>query len=168
MTGFRLLCAPALLLVGCGTDTYRPLQPGDPAPRYVAPALNGDTVDLASLRGQPVLLNIWATWCAPCREEMPELQLLHERFANRGLRVLGASVDERGSLDAIRYFIDDLGISFTVLHDPAEAVSRLFRTNGVPETFLIDRHGRIAHRWIGRFPALSDDAVQRIEHALGR
>jgi cytochrome c biogenesis protein CcmG, thiol:disulfide interchange protein DsbE len=169
MTPFRLLCVPAALLAACGgTDRYRPLQAGDPAPVYGAPDLAGDTVALTMLRGHAVLLNIWATWCAPCREEMPELQVLHERYAERGLRILGVSIDERGSEDPIRYFIDDYGLSFTVLHDPAEAVSRQFRTNGVPETFLIDTHGRIAHRWIGRFEPLSDDAVRRVENALSR
>jgi cytochrome c-type biogenesis protein len=164
----RLLFAPAaLLLVACGgADRYRPLQVGDPAPAYAAPDLAGDTVALRALHGQAVLLNIWATWCAPCREEMPELQALHERFADRGLRILGVSIDASGAEDPIRYFVADYGLSFTILHDPAESVSRLFRTNGVPETFLIDTQGRIAHRWIGRFEPLSGDALRRVEAAL--
>ena len=167
----RRLPVPAVLLAlaACaGTDAYRPLEAGDPAPVYAATELDGDTVALATLRGHAVLLNIWATWCAPCREEMPELQALHERFADRGLRVLGVSIDASGSEDPIRYFLDDFGVSFTVLHDPAETVSQKFRTRGVPETFLIDTHGRIAHRWIGRFEPLSDDAVRRVEDALRR
>jgi peroxiredoxin len=157
-------------LAACGgADTYQPLRVGDPAPAYAAAELDGDTIALQALRGNAVLLNIWATWCAPCREEMPELQALQERYADRGLRVLGVSIDESGSADPIRYFIDELGLSFTILHDPAESVSRQFRTRrAVPETFLIDADGRIAHRWIGRFQPLSDDAVRRVEAALPR
>jgi cytochrome c biogenesis protein CcmG, thiol:disulfide interchange protein DsbE len=164
----RLLIASValLLLAACGeSDRFRPLQVGDAAPPYAATDLDGDTVTLAALRGQAVLLNIWATWCAPCREEMPELQALHDRFAGRGLRVVGVSIDASGSEEPIRYFLDHFGISFTILHDPDEKVSRQFRSRGVPETFLIDRHGLIAHRWYGRFE-LSADALRRIEAAL--
>jgi cytochrome c biogenesis protein CcmG, thiol:disulfide interchange protein DsbE len=168
----RPLLVPATLLAllpACaGTDAYRPLQAGDPAPVYAAAELDGDTVALQALRGQAVLLNIWATWCAPCREEMPALQALHERFAGRGLRVLGVSIDARDAAEPIRDFIDDLGVSFTILHDPAETVSLKFRPRGVPETFLIDTQGRIAHRWIGPFEPLSHDALRQIEAALHR
>jgi cytochrome c biogenesis protein CcmG/thiol:disulfide interchange protein DsbE len=167
MTRLLSVSGALLVLAACGSaDRFRPLRVGDPAPAYAAPDLTGDTVALAALRGQAVLLNVWATWCAPCREEMPELQALHERFATRGLRVLGVSVDASGSEDPIRYFLDEFGVSFTILHDPADRVSRLFRLTGVPETFLIDRHGRIAHHWFGRFAILSDDTFRRIDAAL--
>jgi thiol-disulfide isomerase/thioredoxin len=106
MTRLRPVAAALFVLAACGgSDRFRPLQPGDPVPAYAAPNLNGDTVALATLRGQAVVLNVWATWCAPCREEMPELQALHERFHGRGLRVLGVSIDASGSEDPIRYFL---------------------------------------------------------------
>jgi cytochrome c biogenesis protein CcmG, thiol:disulfide interchange protein DsbE len=154
-------CAPDV-------ESYRPLQPGDPAPGFSAPVLGGDTVSLAALRGAPVLLNVWATWCPPCREEMPALQALHETYGDRGLRVLGVSIDARGAESAIRSFTADHGITFTILHDPAESVSRQFRINGVPETFLIDAGGSIAHRWIGAFDPLAPDVAERIEAAFAR
>jgi cytochrome c biogenesis protein CcmG, thiol:disulfide interchange protein DsbE len=161
LTALALGCAP-------DTDRFRPLQAGDPAPAFAASMPGGDTVSLGALRGDPVLLNVWATWCPPCREEMPALQVLHETYGPRGLRVIGVSVDSRGAESAIRSFTADHGITFTILHDPAEAVSRQFRINGVPETFLIDADGRIAHRWIGAFDPLADDATRRIEAALTR
>jgi cytochrome c biogenesis protein CcmG, thiol:disulfide interchange protein DsbE len=167
---YALAGALAALTLACAPDTdrFRPLQAGDRAPAFAAPIPGGDTLTLASLRGDPVLLNVWATWCPPCREEMPSLQVLHETYGPRGLRVIGVSVDSRGAESAIRSFTADHGITFTILHDPAEAVSRQFRINGVPETFLIDAGGRIAHRWIGAFDPLADDATQRIEAALTR
>jgi cytochrome c biogenesis protein CcmG, thiol:disulfide interchange protein DsbE len=158
----------AALAIACGPEprTYRPLAAGDEAPGFAAPVLGADTLDLESLRGAVVLLNVWATWCPPCREEMPHLQQVHERFAERGLRVVGVSVDARGSEGAIHQFLADVGVSFTILHDPADAVSRQFRTIGVPETFLIDREGVIRRRWIGKFDPLAEDAVRDIEAAL--
>src|SRR5690606_9627000 len=99
--------------VGGDSNVYRPLAIGDVAPDYGAPTLGGDTIRLESLRGSPVLLNVWATWCPPCREEMPALQELHERYADRGLRVVGVSVDSRGAEAAIRQFLDEGGLTFT-------------------------------------------------------
>lgn len=161
---------PALALAlaaACGGPAdYRPIATGDRAPAYAATTLAGDTVSLEGLRGQAVLLNIWATWCPPCREEMPELQALEEEYGPRGLRVVGVSIDGRGAEDAVRHFLEDYGIGFTILHDPDERVARAFRTAGVPETFLIGRDGRIAGRWIGMLKPDDPSIRERIEKAL--
>jgi peroxiredoxin len=158
-----------LMISGCGQDADRFRAPtvGDPAPAtYGAPTLAGDTLLLAQLRGSVVMLNVWATWCSPCREEMPGLQALHERYGDRGLHVVAVSVDARGSESTIDTFIREHGITFTVLHDVAEDVSHQFRTAGVPETFLIDRQGVIARRWIGKFDPVADDVISRVEALL--
>jgi cytochrome c biogenesis protein CcmG, thiol:disulfide interchange protein DsbE len=164
------LLLPALLLgtAGCGAepDRFRPPAIGDPAPAYGAPTLDGDTITLAQLRGSPIMLNIWATWCPPCRDEMPGLQELHERYGERGLRVVGVSIDSRGSEGEIRQFLQDHGITFTILHDIAEDISQRFRASGVPQTWLIDRRGVIAHRWIGKFDPVAPDAIERVEAVL--
>jgi peroxiredoxin len=97
---------------------------------------------------------------------MPGLQALHERFGARGLRVLAASIDGRGADPAVRAFGEELGLTFTLLHDPDERVVRAFRTAGVPEAFLIDREGRIAARWIGAFDPLDPAVASRIERVL--
>lgn len=155
-------------LIGCGevAQDYRAVQVGDQAPALAAPSVDGDTVRLAALQGSAVLLNVWATWCPPCREEMPGLQALHERYAARGLRVLGVSIDSKGAESAIRRFMEDHGITFTILHDASETVARQFRTIGVPETYLIDVDGRIAHRWIGSFDPLAPEVLEAVEAVL--
>jgi cytochrome c-type biogenesis protein len=156
-------CAAACAPEG---DAFRPLGAGDPAPVFALPTVAGDTLRLDSLRGGPVLLNIWATWCPPCRKEMPGLQALYETYGPRGLRVLGVSIDSRGAEDAIHSFTTDHGITFTILHDPGEVVPRQYRTSGVPETFLIDGDGVLVHRWIGMFDPLAPDVAQRVEALL--
>ena len=164
----KLLLSLLLPITACGAEQagYQPLRTGDPAPDYAAPTLAGDTIRLADLAGRPVMLNVWATWCPPCREEMPALQQLYERFEGRGLRIVGVSVDSRGAEAAIARFVDEGGYTFTILHDPAEEVSRAFRTNGVPETYLIGADGRIVRRWIGPFDPLAEDVVRDVEAAL--
>lgn len=161
-----VLLVTAALACSAETGEFRPLAAGDAAPDYAAPVLDGDSLHLSALRGQPVLLNIWATWCPPCREEMPALQALHEQYASRGLRVIGVSVDSRGSENTIRRFLSEGGFTFTILHDPADAVSRQFRALGVPESFLIDGEGTIVRRWIGKFDPLAPDVVRDIEPLL--
>jgi peroxiredoxin len=152
----RGLTFAALLLAGaCGVQEGIPGYPGQPAPEFSAPDLNGDTVSLASLRGDVVLLNLWATWCPPCRVEMPHLQALHDELADRGLRVVGVSVDSEGSSGTVVRFLDDLDIDFLILRDPAEHVPHLYRTIGLPLSVLIDREGII--RWRHTGPVTSDD-----------
>ena len=156
----------AILLAACGdsANEYAPLQRGDEAPAYGAVSLDGDSVALASLAGRPVLLNVWATWCPPCREEMPALQELHDRYDERGLAVVAASLDASAA-DAAA-FARELGLTLRLLHDPAGRVTRTFRTTGVPETFLIGADGRIVRRWIGAFDPLADDVIASVEGAL--
>jgi cytochrome c biogenesis protein CcmG, thiol:disulfide interchange protein DsbE len=165
-----LLAATLVFAAACerpDADAIRPLRAGDAAPAFSAPTLAGDTVALVDLRGDAVLLNIWATWCIPCREEMPLLEALHRERGAQGLHVIGVSIDASGMNRDIREFLDAHGITFTVLHDPAERVTRAFRSRAVPETFLIGRDGIILRRWIGQFDPLAEDALRDIDLALG-
>ena len=155
------------VVVACGeSGDYRPLQIGDVAPAYSAPTLRGDTIALQSLHGQPVLLNVWATWCVPCRQEMPAIEHLYGLFADSGLKVIAVSVDEAGSNADVQRFITTFGLQFTVARDPDKRVSQAFRTLGVPETFLIDRHGKIARRWIGEFDPTSEAVMDAVREVL--
>jgi cytochrome c biogenesis protein CcmG, thiol:disulfide interchange protein DsbE len=140
---------------------------GAPAPAYATTSLAGDSVSLAAQRGKVVLLNVWATWCHPCRDEIPELRQIHARYRERGLELIGVSVDGDGSDDAIRDFMREFQMTYPVWRDPAERVSAQFLVLGVPATFLIDREGVL--RWRKTGPILPNDTslTAAIERAVG-
>lgn len=154
-----------LIMTGCtGAPEGGRGEVGTVAPDYQAVTLAGDAFTLADHRGDVVLLNIWATWCAPCRKEMPDLQQLHETFASDGLRVIGVSVDASGADRAVEQFLDELGIDFLIVRDPADRVSGTFGAFGIPLTVLIDREGVVQWRHLG--PVTATD--ERLQGALAR
>lgn len=158
------------LLVGCGrgdAPRVRPPEIGQPAPAYQTFSLAGDSVSLAALRGSVVLLNVWATWCHPCRDEIPVLQALHERYAARGLELVGVSVDAHGAEAAIRDFARDFTMTYPLWLDPDERVQSTFLAIGVPATFLIDREGVLRWRHVGPVRANDSTLVRELERALG-
>jgi peroxiredoxin len=124
------------------------LKPGTAAPPFKLPALSGGEVELGSFKGRLLVVNFWATWCAPCVEEMPSLERLHRALAGEGLVVLGISVDEDEA--ALRRFVSEHGVSFPVLRDPGGRVAAgLYHATGYPETFVIDRAGLVSLQYVG-------------------
>lgn len=164
----RPLAAALLLgLAACGGEQrLAPPEVGNPAPPYAAVAMRGDSVSLAGLRGRVVLLNVWATWCHPCREEIPALQRLHERFAARGLALVGVSVDDRSDQAAVADFAREYGMTYPVWLDPEERVATTFRTLGVPSTFLIGRDGTILWKHVGPVNAEDPQLLRLLGEAL--
>lgn len=148
-----------------GDVPMRMLQPGDSAPAYGARSIEGDSVVIRDLDGA-VLVNVWATWCIPCRSEMPALEDLHQGWRERGLHVVAVSIDEASMTGDVTRFVEDLGITFTVLRDPQQRVTRAFRTTGVPESFLFGRDGRLVKRWIGQFDPLAGASIDAVRAAL--
>ncbi|NIP78271.1 MAG: redoxin family protein [Gemmatimonadetes bacterium] len=137
------------------------------APALSAVTLEGDSVRLADLQGEVVLLNVWATWCVPCRKEVPELQALHEAHGARGLHVIGITVDNRGAEDQVRRFIEEFGMTYDIWWDPDQSVIQKLGAIGVPLTVLIDREGRIAWRHLGAFEQGDPELLEAVEEALG-
>ncbi len=144
------------LLLGAGwmvRGRFLPVEVGTRAPDFQARDMEGRPVSLSDLRGEVVLLNVWATWCAPCLDEMPSMERLHRELGPRGLRIVAVSVD--GAPGALSpggdpaSFARELGLTFAIWHDPSGAVQRTYRTTGVPESFVIDRHGVIQKKVIG-------------------
>jgi cytochrome c biogenesis protein CcmG, thiol:disulfide interchange protein DsbE len=121
-----------------------------PAPDFRVLDLNtGDSVTLSQkYRGSVTLVNIWATWCVPCRAEMPSMQRLYDSVAHRGFKIAAISIDE-GSPEEVIAFARELGLTFDILHDRHGTVSQRYQTTGVPESFLLDRRGILVKRVIG-------------------
>lgn len=149
------------------SGSKRAVKVGEPAPAYSAKTLGGEMVRLSDFEGEKVVMvNLWATWCGPCREEMPELQRLYEQYKNDGLIVLGVSVDGSRQEVGLRRFVQSMGVTYPILYDPANRISRTFRTIGIPQTFLIDRSGELVHHWHGAFNPQSDSAQKIVKNAL--
>ena len=160
----RLPYAFALLGVGLvvlmawvNRDRLQPVMPGSPAPEFAVPGLDGKIVRLSDHLGDVVLINIWATWCGPCKYEMPSMERLYRELADDGLKILAVSIDaEPGTFDPfgrpggdIQAFADSLGLTFTLLRNPSGDIQQLYRTTGVPETFLVGRDGIIYKKVAG-------------------
>ena len=122
---------------------------GSAAPEFRAANLGtGHPATLADYRGQVVLLNVWATWCQPCRVEMPSMERLYRRLGGADFRIVAVSIDEEGD-SVVRTFARDLGLSFDILHDPTAAIKRDYQATGVPESWVINRDGVIVKKVIG-------------------
>ena len=155
-----------LAWAACEVPEYKLLEVGDPAPAFAATTLDGADVGIEDLTGDPFMLNIWATWCAPCREEMPELQELHDTYADQGFRVVGVSVDDRGALPMIEAFIAEIGIDFPIYHDPSWEIVDSYSLLGLPGTFLVDSEGTVVRKWMGPFRPMEEDVQEDVRELL--
>ncbi len=124
---------------------------GSDAPGFAAQTLDAtpQAKSLTDYRGDVVVLNIWATWCGPCRTEMPSMEALHTALAPKGLKIVAVSVDDAGEAQKIRDFVKDFQLTFEVLHDTSGSIQSIYRSTGVPETIVIDRAGVIRKKMIG-------------------
>ena len=152
------------LLTGC--DAPATVDVGLAAPSFAARDLSGERTALADYRGEVVLLNVWATWCGPCRREMPAFEAIHREQAKHGLNVVAVSIDAASARGEIDRFLEEFDVTFEVLHDPDGRIMETYRTAGVPETFLIGRDGTLLRRWIGRIDPLSPSIRAQIDAAL--
>jgi peroxiredoxin len=138
-------------------------EPGSLAPDYTPAALSGEAVRLSGLRGRPVLLNFWATWCTPCRTEVPVLIDLHERYGPAGLQVIGVSTDHAGADEQVREFMTQVNIPYTILRDPENRAIGLFGLSGLPATLLFDGDGVLIWSHSGAIPPGKPDLLAALE-----
>lgn len=145
-----LLLAGGLLAgVKLFADDLFPVAVGSKAPSFTAKDIHsGATRRLADYKGQVVLLNVWATWCEPCKVEMPSMEELYKAYGPKGVHIVAVSIDDVAPEDSIRAYARALGLTFEILHDPSHAIERTYQTTGYPESFVIDRSGIIRKKWI--------------------
>jgi len=125
------------------------IEVGSTAPDFDALQLpSGKPVTIEDYRGKVVLLNIWATWCPPCKVEMPSMESLHRKLAGTDFRLVAVSVDEEDST-VVNAFVKEMGLTFEILHNRDASIRRIYQTTGVPESFVIDRDGVIVKKIIG-------------------
>ncbi len=126
-------------------DEISPLGVGTTAPEFHATTLGTPSrvKSLADYKGQVLLINIWATWCPPCRAEMPSIERLYKTYGPKGLKVVAVSIDDPGTEAGIRAFAQDMGLSFEILHDSTGQIQHAYETTGYPETVIIGRDGVI-------------------------
>jgi len=154
LLGVSLAVAGGVVLVGRYEDEQDSDQGiqvapvvGELAPDFTLVNLDGENVSLSDFKGKPVLINLWATWCGPCRIEMPAVQSRFERYQDDGFVVLAVNFDEkRGDVQAFR---DEFGLTFQMLLDPGAEVQKLYRTRSYPSSFFVDRNGVIQVQHIG-------------------
>lgn len=170
-----LVAGSVVLMAWINKDRLNPVVPGRKAPEFSAFDLEGEPKNLSDFGGKVLLVNIWATWCPPCREEMPSMQRLYQAIGDDGFDILAISVDAPfGETDAagreggdLRTYADSLGLSFTILHDPSGRVQQTFQTTGVPESFVVDREGVIYKKVAGAMAWDAPQNVQLIQRLLG-
>lgn len=150
----------------CSGEPAPRVEVGRPAPSYAAKTLTGGDVSIASLGGNVVLLNVWATWCEPCREEIPFLEKLHAADTARGLRIIGVSVDAAGEEQKIEAFAREIGMTYELWHDPDQRVLTRFMSIGVPASYLIDRNGVLQYKHVGALRPTNAEFLARLDAAL--
>ena len=136
-------------LVWLQSAKYEPLAVGKPAPDFSLSDLNDKPYRLSDFRGKVVFLNFWATWCKPCREEMPSMEILNKNFEKDGLVILAVSIDRVTTSKDIPPFVKGMNLTFPVLVDSWGKTDKPYKRMGVPETFIIDQNGIIREIVIG-------------------
>jgi cytochrome c biogenesis protein CcmG, thiol:disulfide interchange protein DsbE len=165
------LAIGATLLARFGPEVQR-VEVGAEAPDFHAIDLaTGDSVSLRErYRGAVTLVNIWATWCVPCRVEMPAMEKLHQSLGPHGFKIAAISIDE-GSPEDVRAFGRELDLTFDLLQDRSTKVQQIYQTTGVPESFLLNREGLIVKRVIGAHDwgsAVNRALIERLLEEPGR
>lgn len=150
-------------------DELYPVEQGSTAPNFSARVLGGTAVKTfnADYKGKVVVLNVWATYCEPCKKEIPSLEKLHKLYGDSGLKIVAVENDKSVSDDSVRKFITTYGATFEVLRETSGAIDNQYQTTGIPETFIIGPEGTIRRKWIGEDDWMSQGNRALIAQLLG-
>ncbi len=156
--------AGMLLTVFAATSLASSGMEGQPAPDFALKSSTGENLRLSEYRGDVVMINFWATWCGPCRQEMPLLDELYQRYQRVGFNLLGVNIDD-DSRRAMQ-MIEELGVDFPVLFDDRKEVSRLYEVEAMPVTVLVDRVGTVRYVHHGYKPGYEDKYLDQVRSLL--
>ena len=168
MKRFLVLLYVILLLILSACQNDKPAsQPQTQAPDFTLTSLTGQKIRLSEFRGKVVLLNFWATWCPPCREEVPSLAKLANAMSNSKFQMITVAIDKEGRKAVGEYFLH-AGVLLTTLLDTDGAVGKIYGITGVPETFIIDKNGLIKKKVIGPIDWSEPDTIQYLRDLANR
>jgi peroxiredoxin len=148
------------------SSKYEPLVIGMTAPDFSLPDLQGKTQRLSDYRGKVVFLNFWATWCKPCKEEMPSMQVLWENLKNQDFMMLAVSMDRVTTTKDIPPFVENLKLAFPILTDSWGQTDKRYKLMGVPETYIIDQNGVLREKVIGPRDWTRRESIETIVQLL--
>jgi peroxiredoxin len=173
-----LIISPIVLILAIFTVTFfqktgtsqllqkpEPPREGSPAPNFTFPNLEGQPVSLSDFRGKVVFINIWATWCPTCVDEMASMQQLYNRFKGRDFEILSVSIDALGE-QVVVPFMKKHQLTFPVLLDPTGKIKKLYATTGVPESFIVDKNGILVLKVIGPQNWAAHEVIAYFENLL--
>ncbi len=164
MKGLKTILPGIILAIFAASSLASSSLEGQAAPDFVLKSSGGENLRLSEYRGDVVMINFWATWCGPCRQEMPLLDDLYNRYERVGFILLGVNIDD-DSRRAMK-MIDELGVSFPVLFDESKEVSKLYAVSAMPVTILVDREGTVRHVHHGYKPGYEEKYLNEIRALL--
>ena len=147
-----IVLTSGLIITGCSCGSEpQEARVGSQAPDFQLNNLDGHSISLSDLRGKPVFINFWATWCSPCRSEMPYIQEIYEEWSGKGLVVLAINIGESPS--QVEEFMESQNLSFPVLLDTGKNIAQKYNIQGIPTSFFVDKDGVVQEKIIGAFPS---------------
>ena len=164
MKGLRKLMLGAAFSIFAATSLASSSLEGQTAPDFVLKSATGENLRLSEYRGDVVMINFWATWCGPCRQEMPLLEELHARYERVGFSLLGVNIDDDSG--KAMNMVSELGVTFPVLFDARKEVSKLYSVEAMPVTVLVDREGNVRHVHHGYKPGYEEKYLDQIRSLL--
>jgi peroxiredoxin len=159
MRKFIYLAIAALLF--SLTTTIHASQVEGPAPDFTLKSITGENLKLSEYRGEVVMINFWASWCAPCRQEMPLLDSLYQKYKDLGFTLLGINLDEKSA--QAEKLLKEIPVNFPILLDPKSEISRLYKVSAMPTTILVDRDGNMRFLHKGYMPGYEEDYEKQIK-----
>ena len=160
---FKQLMGLAVMIT-VGLPLQAATAPGQPAPDFTLPTITGKNTRLKELRGQVVLVNFWASWCGPCRQEMPLLDDIYKKYSKLGFVILGINVEQDSS--KAKTYLRDVPVTFPILYDTQNTLTKLYDVNAMPTTVIVDRNGNVRYIHQGYKPGYEETYKKQIKDLI--